>query len=674
MISSENCIDLLKKLNINSHVTTDDTIITKKRVCEEIKKELDRSNGRIALVDLVNKIHVDILQIEEDCEYLIQKSKNKISINNGDLLSEVYINNLITKINDSLEIYGIVSIHDFSQKNVLSVDFVSKLIKEKFSSKPNVIINSNEIYTKEFVKQQKNILNGILNSITIPTTVSSIQNQYQIHDEAIQEILGDIKIYYPKLYINAQKNIIQNWLIQNSYIEFDFVKQYNIDNPKEFLKNIQPDIHFCSNFAFTKTYCEQFEANIGEIKQENFINVMNWLPLSFQLSDVSEFLNSLSLLKTLNMNIDKSDDDYVKQLKNFLVKNVYIKSCYTILKNYIEKKSVAYAQTKEYKIETDPKRSTFLIQKEVKRLNQKELIDELTKQIEVTNGELKIDENEVIEEIVKILKENLEEDYKNLLKSIFIPQNNEYKVNINEKLKLSDLTSRKFINTKMKLEAIECFKDDTVKAKLIDELFNTDFDELFVTLLAYSLMINLHDYTLFIDEKYNAIKVDPIEKSLALKNLDNPLSDLFNQLFEILNDKKDSTAYIEKASSILDELQIKPDNDNIETIKKEIIKLNKNSLIQQLKENTNNINENSNHPLILHLICLLIFQDTYHLPLFVTGKYVPSLLKGPIKQNEHHAELLRYQKLIMNKLKKKISEADLKDLPELSKSLTKLFI
>jgi len=186
MISSANCIDLLKKLNINSHITTDDTIVTKKRVCEEIQKELDRNNGRIALVELVNKIHVDILEIEEDCEYLIQKSKNRIAINNGDLLSELYINNLINKINDSLEIYGIVSILDFSQKNVLSADFVFNLVKEKFSSKPNVTINSNEIYTKDFIEQQKNILNGILNSITIPTTVSSIQNQYQIHDTAIQ--------------------------------------------------------------------------------------------------------------------------------------------------------------------------------------------------------------------------------------------------------------------------------------------------------------------------------------------------------------------------------------------------------------------------------------------------------------------------------------------------------
>jgi len=185
MISSKNCIDLIKKLNINSHITTDNTIITKERVCEEIQKELDRNNGRISLVDLVNKLHVDILQIEEDCDFLIQNSKNRVTINNGDLLSEQYINNLINKINDSLEIYSFLSILDFSQKNVLGADFVINLVKENFSSKSNIIINNNEIYTKNFVEQQKNILNGVLNSITIPTTVSSIQNQYQIHAAAI---------------------------------------------------------------------------------------------------------------------------------------------------------------------------------------------------------------------------------------------------------------------------------------------------------------------------------------------------------------------------------------------------------------------------------------------------------------------------------------------------------
>jgi len=162
--------------------------------------------------------------------------------------------------------------------------------------------------------------------------------------------------------------------LQNSYIEFDFVKQYNIDNPKEYLLNIQPDIHICANFAFTKSFCEQFEANVNEIKHENFINIIHLLPLSFQPSDVTEFLNSLSITKTLNKNIDITDDNYIKQLKNFLVKNIYIKNCYSILKNYIEKKSVAYAQTKEYKIETDNRRSSFLIAKEIKRLNQKEVI------------------------------------------------------------------------------------------------------------------------------------------------------------------------------------------------------------------------------------------------------------------------------------------------------------
>ncbi|ORX41746.1 hypothetical protein BCR36DRAFT_407362 [Piromyces finnis] len=674
MISNENCINLLKKINIHNHITNDDTIITKKRTCEEIQNELDRNNGRISLIELVNRIHVDILQIEEDCEYLIQKSKNKIVIINGDLLSKEYINNLITKIIDALEIYGIISIHKFSQKNVLSADFVSNLIKEKFSYKPDIIINNNEIYTKEFIEQQKNILNGILNSITVPTTVSSIQSQYQIHNSAIQEILGGTNIYYPKLYTNAQKNIIQNWLIQNSYIEFDFVKQYNIDNPKEYLKSIQPDIHFCSNYGFTKSFCEQFEANLNEIKHESFINVMNYLPLFFQISDVSEFLNSLSLLNILNKNIDKADDNYIKQLKNFLIKNIYIKNCYTILKHYVEKKSVAYAETKEYKIETDQKRSAFLIQKEAKRLNQKELIEELTKQIEATNGKLKTDEDEVIVEVVKILKENLEEDYKNLLKSIFVPQNNEYKINVNEKLKLADLINRKFINAGMKLEAIECFEDKNIKNKLIEELFNTDFEEFSIILLAYSLMINLHDHTLFIDEKYNAIKVDTIEKFLALKNLDKPLSDLLKELFEILNEKKNTTEFINKSNSILTDLQIKQDNENEEIIKKEIIKLNKTSLIQQLKENINNVDENSNHPLILHLICLLIFQDSYHLPLFVTGKYVPSLLKGPLKENEHYSNLLCYQKLIISKLKNNISETDLKKLPELSQALAKLYI
>eukprot|EP00833_Pecoramyces_ruminatium_P009835 jgi/Orpsp1_1/1183867/evm.model.c7180000086988.3 len=674
MISGSNCIELIKKLNIDNHITTDNIIITKKKVCENIKKELELNCGRISLVDLVNKLNVDILQIEEDCEYLIQNNKNNIVISNGNLLNEQYINNLINKIKDCLEIQGILSILEFSQKNVLNTDFVSNLIKEKFSSNPNIIIKKNEIYTKNYANQQKKILNGILNSITIPTIVSTIQNQYHIHESAIQEIFGNVKIYYPKLYINAQKNIIQNWLIQNSYIEFDFVKQYNIENPKEFLLNIQPDIHICSNFAFSKSFCEQFEANINEIKQENFINVLNWLPMSYQLSDVSEFLNSLSLLKSLNKNIDKNDDNYIKQLKNFLVKNLYIKNCYNILKNYIEKKSIAYVQTKEYKIESDiQKRSSFLIQKEINKLSQKELTDELINQIKILNNELKIDEEEVLSEIVKILKSNLEEDYRNLLKSIFVPQKNEYQIDLNEKLKLSELTFKKYINLQMKFNAIEYFKDDNIKKRLKNELFKNDFEELSIFLLAYSLMINFHDYTLFIDENYNTIIVDSIEKSLALKNLDSPLSDLLNNLFESIKNEN-STKSFDIVNSILVELQIKENEENEEIIKNELLKLNKNSLIQQLKENTININNNSNHALILHLICLLIFQDLYNLPLFISGKYVPSLLKGPLKQNNHHSELLQYQKLIISKLKNTISDTDTKKLIELSKLLSNLYI
>ena len=158
--------------------------------------------------------------------------------------------------------------------------------------------------------------------------------------------------------------------------------------------------------------------------------------------------------------------------------------------------------------------------------------------METANTELKIDEEEVIEEVVKILKENLEEDYKTLLKSIFVPQNNEYKVNINEKLKLADLVTRKFINTEMKLKAVECFNDENVKNKLIDDLFETDFDELSILLLAYALMINLHDYTLFINENYNAIKVESIEKAQAIKNLESPISDLLNNLFSSIENKK----------------------------------------------------------------------------------------------------------------------------------------
>jgi len=150
---------------------------------------------------------------------------------------------------------------------------------------------------------------------------------------------------------------------------------------------------------------------------------------------------------------------------------------------------------------------------------------------------LKIDENEVIEEVVKILKENLEEDYKYLLKSVFVPQNNEYQININEKLKLSDLIVWKYINLQMKSDSLKHFKDENIRRRLIDDLFENDFNELSILILAFSLMINLHDYTLFIDEKYNTINVDPIEKSLAIKNLDPPLSDLLNNLFQSLKNK-----------------------------------------------------------------------------------------------------------------------------------------
>lgn len=123
------------------------------------------------------------------------------------------------------------------------------------------------------------------------------------------------------------------------------------------------------------------------------------------------------------------------------------------------------------------------------------------------------------------------------MKSIFVPQKNEYQIDLNEKLKLSELTFKKYINLQMKFNAIEYFKDDNIKKRLKNELFKNDFEELSIFLLAYSLMINFHDYTLFIDENYNTIIVDSIEKSLALKNLDSPLSDLLNNLFESIKNE-----------------------------------------------------------------------------------------------------------------------------------------
>ena len=318
-LSERNCIEIVNKLvqtGMLDIIYTSDgkEYITPKQLQREISDEVYMSGGRIGIPELSNILTIDFSQIEAQANNLV-KSDSKLFIILGQIISSDYLDRIAEEINDRLQLEGTTSIAILTKEYNLPADFIFEQLTSRLGSiiegfqdesDPKVII------TPGYLSRNRAKIRGALTAITVPTSVATIVSKFgfdgrlflTLADQLIREgaIKGTISggkqlskaTYIPSSYASAQSDWVDNFFIQNGYIEYDALIRIGISDPEGYIKRKFQDLIYLSTCCIGQQILDQIEASIEEtLATGSYVEVLPLLPSILSEQDANLLLQKI---------------------------------------------------------------------------------------------------------------------------------------------------------------------------------------------------------------------------------------------------------------------------------------------------------------------------------------------------------------------------------------------
>ncbi|EEA06565.1 uncharacterized protein CMU_012390 [Cryptosporidium muris RN66] len=310
------CVDILCKLLNKGKLelinSTDGSVFyTKDALYKQIYSMLELSNGRLNIsfaarnlnvnMDIINALIRD-LQKTDHC--------NKILIYNGDIISNNYTNNIFEKISRDLQNIGILSLNELSQIYNLSIGYLKGELVNKINSgliQGKIIQKTNKeqlVISIKYIDIVSSIIRGCLSVAIKPVLIDNILDctycdkayigdiiQKYINSKIIFGFIIHDDIYIPQVYYIEQTNYIQNFILNNGYININKLQEIlntigvNISNNNSILKWLKVNIKLSNSkyiiigdHIIQYSFIENILTNIQDCII-NHINVLNILPL-----------------------------------------------------------------------------------------------------------------------------------------------------------------------------------------------------------------------------------------------------------------------------------------------------------------------------------------------------------------------------------------------------------
>ncbi|RUS23054.1 hypothetical protein BC937DRAFT_93009 [Endogone sp. FLAS-F59071] len=331
-LSGQTCAELITKILqqnlLPGLLTTLDgkEYVTPARLDSEIEDTVLSKGGRVNVVDLQSVLNIDFRYIEARARLLLDRKQDAWVI--------TYFEKMDMEINRVLADAGWVSIGTLCQKFHLSLQFLQKHIEKRVEKAINGRTDPSFpgiVFTDRYAVELKTIIADLINGLSSPIQVSTIQTQnnlpeplfYPLLESLIKEggFFGSFKgrrekaVYTPNSFKTAQSDSAKAFVRQNGYIgtlaEFistfrhsqfifllhvhtkvqrvlkfplnGFSEYYNIikleidDPPRDFLKREFPSILLLDTCAVTQSVVATVEASVEEVVQND-----SWLDITLE--------------------------------------------------------------------------------------------------------------------------------------------------------------------------------------------------------------------------------------------------------------------------------------------------------------------------------------------------------------------------------------------------------
>ncbi|XP_050141225.1 E3 UFM1-protein ligase 1 homolog [Malus sylvestris] len=391
-LSDRNVVELVQKLQELHiidfellHTVTGKEYITPDQLRSEISAEVSKL-GRVSLIDLADTTGVDLYHVEKQAQHVVLDDPGLMLIQ-GEIISQSYWDSVAEEVNDRLQECSQIALAELAVQLHVSSEMVASVLEPRLGTLVKGRLEGGQLYTPAYVARVTAMVRGAARGIAVPTNLSllwsSLQQLLQEMDGASGvavegsffqslfnglikegEILGSLRAgvhWTPNVFAIAQKESIDSFFSQNSFINYDVLHKLRIPQPIQFLQSRYPEgIPLVTTFVHPSMIEMLDAATEDALERDSWIDSLSILPMSFGSQDASKLL---SLCPSIQQGL-KSDKAIIFG-ESYVFSSGFIKDVYDRLEKEMETFSVSVPSStvvsddlQETKVGHDTSRST----------------------------------------------------------------------------------------------------------------------------------------------------------------------------------------------------------------------------------------------------------------------------------------------------------------------------
>eukprot|EP00792_Barthelona_sp_PAP020_P002543 TRINITY_DN1405_c0_g1_i1.p1 TRINITY_DN1405_c0_g1~~TRINITY_DN1405_c0_g1_i1.p1 ORF type:complete len:711 (-),score=218.27 TRINITY_DN1405_c0_g1_i1:1094-3226(-) len=245
-ISEENCIEIISRLRqlniIELHHTRDGReYFTYKNLQREIEDEIELSGGRLNIIDLVSLLNVDFWLIEKAINDICEEN-DCYSFLEGQIISDIYLNNLCISWNEQLFALGRLDLLSISSNAQIPLNFAKQIINQRLNKNIFGIISENTIYTQIYIEFcEKKIfgkLMGCITPLSLSKACKAMNMDNFVFSKSVENIVNSSKLpgkivgsfgsgtYIPDIFNKIGEKLIEKRIVEAGRIDESYLLKF----------------------------------------------------------------------------------------------------------------------------------------------------------------------------------------------------------------------------------------------------------------------------------------------------------------------------------------------------------------------------------------------------------------------------------------------------------------
>ncbi|WJZ88804.1 hypothetical protein VitviT2T_008073 [Vitis vinifera] len=273
--------------------------------------------GRVSLIDLADFTGVDLYHVENQAQCIVSDDPG-LTLIQGEIISDSYWDNVAEEINERLQECSQIALAELAAQLHVGSELLTSMLELRMGTMVKGRLEGGQLYTPVYVARVSSMVRGAARGITVPTNLSALWSSLQqllqemngsggvaVEGSFFQslfnglvkegEILGSLRAgvhWTPTVFAIAQKESIDSFFSQNSFISYEVLLKLGIPQPLQYLQSRYPDGIPLVTIFVHPSMIEMLDTSAEDaIEHGSWINSLSILPASFGAQDASKILS-----------------------------------------------------------------------------------------------------------------------------------------------------------------------------------------------------------------------------------------------------------------------------------------------------------------------------------------------------------------------------------------------